>query len=349
MEGRGGATCDRGADAAARAAICVSGVRTGRAESLQPRDVPSLFPFGGRRSPRRPFHATAVRPSPAARQASRPGRERGSPRRPSDDGRANSAIRLSLDASRHAGRPPRRAGTRSDDAGPPPSAATAPTHPTEPPTEGGRTASRRSSPPRPAARRTEGGSGGTGNTPTPPARESATAHPPEHQVRFRTTGGRHPPPLPDATRRDATPTGLRTRADRPPTRKGRADGRSPYGAFRRPAGRDATRRDGREGVEGASPSPETARGRPRAPPRDVDLEKSSVKYLVDPASNHMLVSKIKPCMSKYKCFILRNCGWLIISVIIYLIDSVTWITVGILELIHAKSPDRGQPREGRVY
>ena len=23
-------------------------------------------------------------------------------------------------------------------------------------------------------------------------------------------------------------------------------------------------------------------------------------YLVDPASNHMLVSKIKPCMSKYK-------------------------------------------------
>ena len=24
-------------------------------------------------------------------------------------------------------------------------------------------------------------------------------------------------------------------------------------------------------------------------------------YLVDPASSHMLVSKIKPCMSKYKC------------------------------------------------
>ncbi len=24
------------------------------------------------------------------------------------------------------------------------------------------------------------------------------------------------------------------------------------------------------------------------------------RYLVDPASNHMLVSKIKPCMSKYK-------------------------------------------------
>ena len=25
-----------------------------------------------------------------------------------------------------------------------------------------------------------------------------------------------------------------------------------------------------------------------------------VRYLVDPASSHMLVSKIKPCMSKYK-------------------------------------------------
>ena len=25
-------------------------------------------------------------------------------------------------------------------------------------------------------------------------------------------------------------------------------------------------------------------------------------YLVDPASSHMLVSKTKPCMSKYKCF-----------------------------------------------
>jgi hypothetical protein len=26
----------------------------------------------------------------------------------------------------------------------------------------------------------------------------------------------------------------------------------------------------------------------------------SVRYLVDPASSHMLVPKIKPCMSKYK-------------------------------------------------
>ena len=42
-------------------------------------------------------------------------------------------------------------------------------------------------------------------------------------------------------------------------------------------------------------------------------------YLVDPASNHMLVLKIKPCMSKYKQFIQRNCEWLIKSVIVYLI------------------------------
>jgi hypothetical protein len=43
------------------------------------------------------------------------------------------------------------------------------------------------------------------------------------------------------------------------------------------------------------------------------------RYLVDSASSHMLVSKIKPCMSKYKHIILRNCEWLIKSVIVYLI------------------------------
>ena len=30
------------------------------------------------------------------------------------------------------------------------------------------------------------------------------------------------------------------------------------------------------------------------------LGASADSYLVDPASSHMLVSKIKPCMSKYK-------------------------------------------------
>ena len=33
--------------------------------------------------------------------------------------------------------------------------------------------------------------------------------------------------------------------------------------------------------------------------RNIDI----TSYLVDPASSHMLVSKIKPCMSKYKQFI----------------------------------------------
>ena len=40
----------------------------------------------------------------------------------------------------------------------------------------------------------------------------------------------------------------------------------------------------------------------------------SSSYLVDPASRHMLASKIKPCMSKYKSLLLRNCVQLLISV-----------------------------------
>jgi len=35
---------------------------------------------------------------------------------------------------------------------------------------------------------------------------------------------------------------------------------------------------------------------------DVDDVGRLNSYLVDPASSHMLVSKIKPCMSKYKHF-----------------------------------------------
>ena len=65
-------------------------------------------------------------------------------------------------------------------------------------------------------------------------------------------------------------------------------------------------------------------------------------YLVDPASSHMLVSKIKPCMSKYKLLILWNCEWLIKSVIVYLMVQTTRITVVILELIRAKIPTSGR-------
>ena len=49
------------------------------------------------------------------------------------------------------------------------------------------------------------------------------------------------------------------------------------------------------------------------------LQVAEDSNLVDSARSHTLVSKIKPCMSKYKQFILWNCEWLIISVIVYLI------------------------------
>ena len=51
------------------------------------------------------------------------------------------------------------------------------------------------------------------------------------------------------------------------------------------------------GASGPSPGfgPSFAASSPRGLNRD---------YLVDSASSHMLVSKIKPCMSKYKQFIL---------------------------------------------
>ena len=62
--------------------------------------------------------------------------------------------------------------------------------------------------------------------------------------------------------------------------------------------------------------------------------------LVDPASSHTLVSKIKPCMCKYKRLYtvkLRTAHYISYS----LFDKylTTWITVVILELIHATSPD----------
>ena len=57
-------------------------------------------------------------------------------------------------------------------------------------------------------------------------------------------------------------------------------------------------------------------------------------YLVDPASSHTLVLKIKPCMSKCFVFITLDCGRLIITVIVLLRLLYRWIPVVILELIH---------------
>ena len=57
-------------------------------------------------------------------------------------------------------------------------------------------------------------------------------------------------------------------------------------------------------------------------------------YLVDPASSHTLVLKIKPCMYKCFVFITLDCGRLIITVIVLVRLLYNWIPVVILELIH---------------
>jgi hypothetical protein len=58
-------------------------------------------------------------------------------------------------------------------------------------------------------------------------------------------------------------------------------------------------------------------------------------YLVDPASSHMLVSKIKPCMSKYKPQNGETANGSLNQLWFLRSYNPTWITVVILELIHA--------------
>jgi hypothetical protein len=58
-------------------------------------------------------------------------------------------------------------------------------------------------------------------------------------------------------------------------------------------------------------------------------------YLVDPASSHMLVSKIKPCMSKYKPKHGETANGSLNQLRFLRSYNPTWITVVILELIHA--------------
>lgn len=68
--------------------------------------------------------------------------------------------------------------------------------------------------------------------------------------------------------------------------------------------------------------------------------------LVDPASCHMLVSKIKPCMYQFTLWHSETANgslnqlWFIRSCVLM------WITVVILELIHATGPNF---TEGRFY
>ena len=125
----------------------------------------------------------------------------------------------------------------------------------------------------------------------------------------------------------------------------------------RPAGR--SEREGREGFTGlrgagrrvAQPLPSERPAAHPASPRPTICRNGEGRllrsrsrlhpscrgrsYLVDPASSHMLVSKIKPCTSKYKLVPSETADgslnqlWFIGS------SLPTWITVVILELIHA--------------
>ena len=59
------------------------------------------------------------------------------------------------------------------------------------------------------------------------------------------------------------------------------------------------------------------------------------RYLVDPASSHMLVSKIKPCMSQYIPLQGETANGSLDQLWFLRSYNPTWITVVILELIHA--------------
>ena len=64
-------------------------------------------------------------------------------------------------------------------------------------------------------------------------------------------------------------------------------------------------------------------------------------YLVDPASSHMLVSKIKPCMCEYRLYNGETANGSLDQLWFLRSYNPTWITVAILELIHA---DNVRPR-----
>ncbi len=84
--------------------------------------------------------------------------------------------------------------------------------------------------------------------------------------------------------------------------------------------------------------------------RDSDAARARTRYLVDPSSSYTLVSKIKPCTCEYDLgHAERNYRWLIKSVVSPEIVSYPWISVVILELIHAPSSParvRRRPRAG---
>ena len=65
---------------------------------------------------------------------------------------------------------------------------------------------------------------------------------------------------------------------------------------------------------------------------------SQLSYLVDPASSHMLVSKIKPCMSKYKPSYGETANGSLNQLWFLRSSHPTRITVENLELIRAYKP-----------
>ncbi len=60
------------------------------------------------------------------------------------------------------------------------------------------------------------------------------------------------------------------------------------------------------------------------------------RYLVDPASSHMLVSKIKPCMCEYRLYHGETANGSLDQLWFIRSYNPTWITVAIPELIHAE-------------
>ena len=87
-----------------------------------------------------------------------------------------------------------------------------------------------------------------------------------------------------------TSLSLSTTADRPPLPRDRADPTSsPPVPWDGPAS-TARRFSGVQQRAGSS----------WGNPLGHEAEEQRISYLVDPASSHMLVSKIKPCMSKYR-------------------------------------------------
>ena len=77
----------------------------------------------------------------------------------------------------------------------------------------------------------------------------------------------------------------------------------------------------------------------RAQARSAPRLNIRARYLVDPASSHMLVSKIKPCMSQYKLLHGEIANGSLKQLSFIWLLFIIWITMVILKLIHAPRPD----------